>query len=280
MIKIARTRTAAHLKGYTGSSLQTKLGKLVQYYKDDGSTGAIDFKLKGRQVWGKAKPALKLESSNKCAYCEADTAVVAHGDVEHFRPKSLYWWLAYCYDNYTYSCQICNQTYKGDQFPVTGPRLPAPTLPVQWPTAKAAVQSLLQTICPDPASTNDAAVQALFAGEDADLLNPYTVDPEAYFGWRVIPQTEEVWLVPRDTTVSARRAVKAAEALLGLNRQELLRLRWNAFDALETTVLALQHGTFDDADRRDLLQRIRRQANGDRPFAGMKRYFLREWGLL
>lgn len=58
--------------------------------------------------WGKAKPQLLKESSGKCAYCETPTSVVAFGDVEHYRPKSKYWWLAYCYDNYLASCQICN----------------------------------------------------------------------------------------------------------------------------------------------------------------------------
>jgi hypothetical protein len=42
-------------------------------------------------VWKVAKPQLKLESGSKCAYCESPTDSVAHGDVEHYRPKSKYW---------------------------------------------------------------------------------------------------------------------------------------------------------------------------------------------
>ena len=38
--------------------------------------------------WKKAKPQLLKESRGKCAYCETPTAVVAYGDVEHYRPKS------------------------------------------------------------------------------------------------------------------------------------------------------------------------------------------------
>jgi hypothetical protein len=74
------------------------------------------------EYWKKAKKQLKAESHDKCAYCEASVAVVAHGDVDHFRPKSTYWWLAYCYDNYAYTCQVCNQIYKGDRFLVRGVR--------------------------------------------------------------------------------------------------------------------------------------------------------------
>ena len=100
-------------------------------------------------MWKAAKPQLKLETGGKCAYCESPTDTVAHGDVEHFRPKSKYWWLAYCYDNYVYACQICNQVHKGDKFPIyastgpwAGPMLPTPPTP-------AAVAALSATLTPD-----------------------------------------------------------------------------------------------------------------------------------
>lgn len=280
MIKVSRTRSAAKLKGFTGTQLETKLNNLVQYYQDDGHTGTVNFRPKNRQLWGRAKPQLKAESYNKCIYCEADTAVVAHGDVEHFRPKSQYWWLAYCYDNYTFSCQICNQTYKGDTFPVQGPRLAPPAVPLTLPTDGAELKSLLQTICPDPVTTTDAAVARLYAQEDAELINPYVADPEQLFAWKAIPETREVWLVAVTGSSQSGRAVKAAEDVLGLNRQELLRLRWNAYETLETLVLLFQEGGFTAERQRDFLLRIRTQAGADRPFAGMTRFFLKRWGLL
>lgn len=280
MIQIPRTRSAKDLPGFTGAALQVKLNKLLQYYYDGGANGTVDFKPKARQVWGKAKTQLKKESFSKCAYCEADTAVVAHGDVEHFRPKSEYWWLAYCYDNYTFSCQICNQVHKGDKFTFNGAKLPAPKLPRSLPTDASKRATLVASLCPDPASSTDAGIEQLFGVEDADLVNPYLVNPDLHFAWKAIPETEEVWLVPKSRSVRAKRAVKAAEDILGLNREELLRLRWNAYDQLETLALALQEGNFTTAKKRELLRRLQRQAGADRPFAGMKRYFLRSWGLL
>lgn len=280
MIRIPRTRTVQSLAGFTGAALQTKLGKLMQYYYDEGADSRVDFKPKARQLWGKAKTQLKKESFGKCAYCEADTAVVAHGDVEHFRPKSEYWWLAYCYDNYTFSCQICNQVYKGDIFNVKGAKLPMPELPSSPPTDAIQRAGLAASLCPDPAVVTDENIRKLFSREDADLVNPYMADPEQYFGWKVIPDAEEVWLVPRTTSARAKRAAKAAEEMLGINREELLRLRWIAYDELETLALALQEGSFSDARKQDLLVRLRRQAGSNRPFAGMKRFFLRSWGLL
>ncbi|MFT7723031.1 MAG: hypothetical protein QM788_09395 [Roseateles sp.] len=280
MIRLPRTRDARQLTGFTGAPLQARLGRLLAYYYADGATGQVDFKPKARQVWGKAKPQLKKESFGKCAYCEADTAVVAHGDVEHFRPKSAYWWLAYCYDNYTFSCQVCNQTYKGDTFHVVGASLPAPPVPPSPPATPAQLAALAGSLCPDPAAATDASVARLFAAEDADLVDPYTGDPEKLFGWKVIPATQEVLLVPRTRAARARRAVKAAEDMLGLNREELRRLRWQAYDELETMALAIQEGRFTDARKKELLLRLQRQAQGSRPFAGMKRFFLRAWGLL
>lgn len=278
MIRITRTRDADALKGYTGAPLQTKLGKLLKYYYEDG-TGTVDFKPKARQAWGKAKAQLKKESFNKCAYCEADTAVVAHGDVEHFRPKSEYWWLAYCFDNYTYSCQICNQSFKGNKFDITGNKLPAPKLAARIPTDATKLAEAIASLCPDPATATEASIKKLFSLEDAHLVNPYIEDPERYFAWKAIPATKEVVLVPKGTSTKAKRAVKTAEIALGLNREELRRGRWQAFEALETMVLGFQAVT-DQAKKREILQRIRLQAEGNHPYSGMKRYFLKTWGLL
>lgn len=55
------------------------------------------------------KAALKRETSEKCAYCEAKITVVAHGDIEHVSPKSLDRTLTFAWENLTFSCQICNQ---------------------------------------------------------------------------------------------------------------------------------------------------------------------------
>ncbi|CAN5395094.1 hypothetical protein BH10ACI1_BH10ACI1_02240 [soil metagenome] len=40
------------------------------------------------------------------------------GDIEHFRPKSLYYWLAYDWKNLFLSCEECNRRYKRNNFPL------------------------------------------------------------------------------------------------------------------------------------------------------------------
>lgn len=79
--------------------------------------------------------ALMTAQRNKCAFCESHFAHVGYGDVEHFRPKAGwrqnpgdklkrpgYYWLAYSWDNLFVSCQLCNQKFKGNLFPLRNPR--------------------------------------------------------------------------------------------------------------------------------------------------------------
>jgi uncharacterized protein (TIGR02646 family) len=52
------------------------------------------------------KSALELRYHHKCAYCEQK---VESYDVEHYRPKKIYYWLAYSWDNLLFCCEKCNQ---------------------------------------------------------------------------------------------------------------------------------------------------------------------------
>ncbi len=277
MIKLTRSRDLAHLKGYTGTDLESKLKNLLTYFYD--GSGLVDFKPKSRQVWGKAKSQLRDETYGKCAYCEADTSVVAHGDVEHFRPKDTYWWLAYCVDNYTFSCQICNQSYKGVKFPISGKRLKRPSLPKTRPAVESKFISLAKKLSPDPATVDDKQVSTLLSVENAHLINPYLEDPEKLFAWRVYPTLKEVRLVPNRKLRSAQ-AVKAAEEILGLNREELLRLRWLSYSTLETLVLTFQEPSISKTAANRIYTQLLDIAKDDRQFAGMNRYFLKKWRII
>lgn len=75
------------------------------------------------------KKQLIEDQHEKCCFCEAVFNANGYGDVEHFRPKAAYksgrklkypayYWLAYEWDNLMFSCQICNQKFKGNEFPV------------------------------------------------------------------------------------------------------------------------------------------------------------------
>ncbi|MCX6380232.1 MAG: hypothetical protein NT023_12280, partial [Armatimonadetes bacterium] len=131
MIKLTRERSAQIIpEKYHGAKRITQAMRLM--------VGIGEKRVFDSSYWTVAKDQLKQETAGKCAYCEASVVEVAHGDVEHFRPKGVYWWIAYCYDNYLFACQICNQTYKGDNFPIRGTRLQPPSY--TFPIADDTVQ--------------------------------------------------------------------------------------------------------------------------------------------
>jgi uncharacterized protein (TIGR02646 family) len=75
-------------------------------------------KKKSRQdIWRELALHLKKLRNNKCWYSESNNPG-SNKDVDHFRPKNAvaeepdhegYWWLAFSWINYRYSCQWCNQ---------------------------------------------------------------------------------------------------------------------------------------------------------------------------
>ncbi len=52
----------------------------------------------------------------QCHICE--NRIDIHHDIDHFRPKKHYWWLAFDYKNYMIYCKLCNITYKKNIFPL------------------------------------------------------------------------------------------------------------------------------------------------------------------
>lgn len=93
---------------------------------------------KCQAVWAEAKDRLKRVSNGKCWYCESRQER-SDNAVDHYRPKSVYPWLAYELSNFRYACTYCNSirrnpdtgesSGKGDHFPLfSGARA---TLPAQ-----------------------------------------------------------------------------------------------------------------------------------------------------
>jgi uncharacterized protein (TIGR02646 family) len=86
------------------------------------------------------KEALLNAQHKKCAFCESFFRHTGYGDVEHFRPKAGYkqkeadelkrpgyYWLVYAWDNLFCSCQLCNQQFKRNLFPLKDGRRRART---------------------------------------------------------------------------------------------------------------------------------------------------------
>lgn len=99
--------------------------------------------------------ALRSIYRNKCAFCEKK---VEQSHVEHYRPKSKYWWLTYSWDNLLLACSICN-SHKGDEFKILG--------------TKASF-----TNTPDNLKTIHSRSSDYDEVERPKMINPEVTDPE------------------------------------------------------------------------------------------------------
>lgn len=115
------------------------LGNRTRYEGDSApfDSGAVVFSF-AKSIYGhrSVKKALITAQHGKCAFCESKIQHIAYGDVEHFRPKAGYrqreddplgrpgyYWLAYDWGNLYLGCQLCNQRYKKNLFPLIDDRL-------------------------------------------------------------------------------------------------------------------------------------------------------------
>lgn len=276
MIKLSRERHKTAIPaGLRGIKRKEKELLLLKGKRD--ATLVFDSAL-----WKPAKKQLKKETHNKCAYCEANTAVVAHGDVEHFRPKTIYWWLAYSYENYLFSCQICNQIYKSDNFPISGVLLPAPVFDPQ--ADDNALNLLAGSLAPDPFQVNDGLPAAQFLQqmnlEKALLVNPYFFDPADFFKWEEDEVLKEVRLGPLDNTPETISVAQAAIDFLGINREELRNLRWKEYEKAKIFKDVLIDGNVSAALLQNVKDAIKDMMADDASFAGMIRYYVNKvWRL-
>jgi uncharacterized protein (TIGR02646 family) len=278
MIKLERVRTIeAITAGLRGKKRKDKSVLLLKEFY----AGNFNF---NSEHWKKAKNQLKKESNGKCAYCEAPTNTVAHGDVEHFRPKSVYWWLAYCYENYSYSCQICNQVYKSDKFPIVGTKYDIKHLPEIEP-ADDQKEKLASFLFPDPLNEAEGLSHQDFNDfcevEKSGLIDPYSrINPEVFFAWEADETLKEVKLIPRKNTTENQIIVKEAEECLGLNREELRKNRWKKYSDLLLPKLIIESNNVPIEAVELSKKRLKEIIGGDEPFTGMCRYFVRDiWNL-
>ncbi|MFB7146089.1 HNH endonuclease [Agrobacterium deltaense] len=275
MIRLTRLRTANGLpRDFTGARLLEKHQDLVTRFFSGQAEPPIKWT---SSKWKSAKKRLRFESGGKCAYCEASTDVVAHGDVEHFRPKSKYWWLAYDFDNYVFACQICNQIYKGDNFPISGQLLGAPVMPNAQPS-DAQLTQLVQTLVRDVTSTTDEELIAVWGLEEADLIHPYLEDPSDLLAYEADDANREVWIRAGEG-VRALRAHDAAVKFLGLNREELRRLRYKQLEILRILKLSFDEPRVAEDTKAAIWAQFREMSQPAYPFAGLNRFFLRLWNM-
>lgn len=279
MTRLQRVRTEAAVPaGFRGPGRVSRSRELVEARL----AGPIEFK---SSVWKVAKDQLKMESGGKCAYCESPTDTVAHGDVEHFRPKSVYWWLAYCYDNYLYSCQICNQVFKKDHFPVHATAGPWTGPAITAGMSATAIDALANILAPDgfDLTLGHSEYAIATTKELARLIDPYMIDPDPLFKWVADDVLKEVEVRAASNTAAAKRAFAGANEFFGLNREELKRWRWKTYASLVTfkdSLLALESAGVNPPLQQTIRNQIKDMMKVDAPYAGMVRYFVQQFNLV
>lgn len=128
MIRIVKPKTAPTILTTKG---RAKRDEHKAAYNKGVRSFAFDAKIYGHKT---VKEALIKAQHDKCFLCESKITHISHGDVEHFRPKAAYrqnaseelrrpgyYWLAYEWSNLFLACQICNQVFKKNLFPLSNP---------------------------------------------------------------------------------------------------------------------------------------------------------------
>jgi len=130
MIKIHKDLTTIPKSLVKGSTLSKRQGVIAKGFPKVSSSSSDKEKkeLKEYEKRFKSsdiKKSLKELYKNKCAFCEEQVRACINNEledcsstVEHYRPKSIYYWLAYSWDNLLWCCYRCNQN-KDNSFDVT-----------------------------------------------------------------------------------------------------------------------------------------------------------------
>jgi hypothetical protein len=255
MIKLERVRTKAAVpSAFRGRTPRNRVVALMKLARERLVAGE-PIKVEIESKWSITKDQLLIETHNKCAYCESDITTVSYGDVEHYRPKSVYWWLAYVYDNYLASCAICNQRFKGVKFEFLGPVITPPS--VLATSTDEDLEELAKILIPDPLDADAVAIfEDLHRTEGPLIPNPYIDDPEPMFVWEVFEGTEEVEVVPNMAFANSDQIVDACERIYGINRPQLKRRRFQRYrfyDTIRRMLNDMPAGAPSRADAEDLL---------------------------
>ncbi len=119
--------------------------------------------------------------------------------------------------------------------------------------------------------------RAKIAVEQADIPDPYEVevDPETLFAWREDMVNRTVAIAAADQTPRSQAAFKAAEQVLGLNRDELLHHRFATYR--NAAIIAEAVRSTDPVLVSMGRARAGEMVSASADYAGMVRWYFRRW---
>jgi uncharacterized protein (TIGR02646 family) len=132
---VIRIRKPAIGPGILASEGRPEMNRHCFAYEADSDSydrGTAQFTFDSKIYGHSSVKKMLIEAQHgKCCFCESKITHVQYGDVEHFRPKAGYrqhpedplgrpgyYWLAYEWRNLYLACQLCNQRFKRNMFPL------------------------------------------------------------------------------------------------------------------------------------------------------------------
>jgi hypothetical protein len=275
MIRLTRIRTEGAVPPNFRGEKRVALNLSLLQKKISGQLDGATSEIWDNTIWKEAKAQLLAESGGKCAYCESPTSVVSFGDVEHFRPKSKYWWLAYCYENYLPACIMCNQKFKQDFFPIEpkGKAWTGPVIKMSMTHSQLVATARAMNVDPvqDGAGMPRKKFLDVLKKERGLMINPYLEDPAEYFAYKPILSNKEVIVIPLKPAHKA--IVAACDKFYGVNRQELRDERYRHYANYITYKYTLLATGLPLKLRKSIGKRLAEMQDGSLRYTGMIRYF-------
>lgn len=188
------------------------------------------------RIWRMLNKQLARISFEKCWYCQSKD-IRSPKPVDHFRPKSAvkeepghpgYWWLAFSWENFRYSCTYCNSAHenerkgggKQDHFPVL-----------------------------EPASRQFKPGQAV--NEVPVLLDPCKLGDSKLITY----DTKRARVIPNSTQCSQPQIIEGLKRaqisidIYDFNHEPLRRKRETIFDAINQIIIDINEYIFDGFDK-------------------------------
>jgi len=153
----------------------------------------------------KANTKLNELYLDKCAYCESKYLATSWTDIEHYRPKSKYYWLAYEWSNLLPTCPKCNRL-KNDEFPIINDEKRIKSHP-------EFNGKLDKTKCKITASE--------LVDEEAYIINPEIDNPDLFLDFKIENNKKGIEIYGIDVKNRGEKTIDVCN----LNRVDLLKDR-------------------------------------------------------
>ena len=194
--------------------------------------------------------------SETCVFCQQKLTIATGNEdarsVEHFRPKSKYWWLAYSWDNLFPVCRVCNQE-KDNNFYCSG---------TQITNIRSTDLANIHTLAAD--------YQTI---EQPKLLHPVLDESEIHLKYDLKGKIED------DVSARGKYTIDTCK----LDRLDIQGKRKSIFDEFDTEIaLILFDGSKSQSQKQTEIFRkyfdFQKDAQNNRTiFSGYKRYILNQF---